>query len=309
MRLFKYLLFPFVLLHRIYIRKRNRKWAVNAPMKLANFYYKRVMKHNINWQNPQDLNEKINWLKFYSDTEIWTELADKYLVRKYIEDKGFKDILVDLYGVWENPEDIDFDSLPHSFVLKTNHACGTVLIIKDKQQINQEEIKQKLKEWLKLRMGLQTVEPHYLKIKPLIIAEELLEPKNGEIIDYKIFTASGVPELVLVCSDREIGVGCKLSMYDTQWNFTPEKITGIHKKDGVRQIPKPKSFEKMLAISKVLSKGFPQVRVDFYDIDGRLYFGELTFTSQGGYMNYISKEELLRIGRKVILPSKLSSRL
>lgn len=304
-KIIKVLFYPAVLLRRKYIRNRNRKWAVNNPKKLANYYYKNVMGHNINWDNPKDLNEKINWLKFYSDTSKWTELADKYKVRIYVESKGLKDILIPLYGVWEKPEDIDFASLPNSFVLKTNHACGTVMLVEDKDKLNISEAMNTLHSWLRIRLGIDTVEPHYLGIKPLIIAEELLKPiGGGKITDYKLFMANGDVELILVCSDREIGIGCKLSLYDTEWNFIPEKLAGYHKMDHVARLPKPLSFERMKEAARILAKDFPQVRVDFYDIGGKLYFGELTFTSQGGYMNYISPEELLRIGKKVTLPQR-----
>ena len=189
-KIIKILFYPAVLLRRKYIRNRNRKWAVNDPKKLANYYYKSMSGHDINWENPQDISEKINWMKFYSDTSRWTELADKYKVRAYVESKGLKDILVKLYGVWERPEDIDFTSLPDSFVLKTNHACGTVLLVEDKNKLNFQETLETLRSWMKMRIGIETVEPHYLSIKPMIIAEEYLN-KGSQLIDYKLFTFRG----------------------------------------------------------------------------------------------------------------------
>ena len=178
-KIVKVVCYPVVLLRRKYVRSRNKRWAIDDPKRLANYYYKHVMGHNINWDNPMDLNEKINWLKFYSDTSIWTELADKYKVRAYVESKGLKDILIPLYGVWEKPENIDFDSLPDSFVLKTNHACGTVMLVEDKSQLNVPEAMNTLRSWLRMRLGIDTVEPHYLGIKPLIMAEKLLKPIGG----------------------------------------------------------------------------------------------------------------------------------
>ena len=300
-RIVKFTFYPIVLLRRYIIKHRNRYWSFHNPKKLANFYYKNVMGHNIDWNNPKDLNEKINWMKFYIDTSKWTELADKYRVRAYVESKGLADILVPLYGVWEKPEDIDFSSLPKSFVLKTNHACGTVILVEDKNQFNIPKAVDELRLWMGMKMGIETVEPHYLRITPLIMAEKMLARAN-EIVDYKLFTINGNVELVLVCSDRTIGVGCKLSLYDADWNFIPEKLSGAHLKDNVERLPKPKSFERMKECARILSEGCSQVRVDFYDINGKLYFGELTFTSQGGYMNYIAPEELLRLGKKIVLP-------
>ena len=300
----KFVFYPIVLLRRVYMKHRNRSWAIYNPKKLANFYYKSVMGHDIDWNNPQDLNEKINWMKFYTDTSKWTELADKYRVRAYVESKGLADILVPLYGVWEKPEDIDFSSLPKSFVLKTNHACGTVILVEDKNQLNIQEAIDKLRLWMEMKIGIETVEYHYLQITPLIMAEKMLASAD-EIVDYKLFTINGNVELILVCSDRTIGVGCKLSLYNADWNFIPEKLSGVHLKDNVERLPKPKSFERMKECARILSEGFPQVRVDFYDINGKLYFGELTFTSQGGYMNYIAPEELLRLGKKIVLPKSI----
>lgn len=300
-RILKFVFYPIVLLRRDFIRRRNKIWSIRAPKKLANYYYKSVMGRNIDWNNPRDLNEKINWLKFYSDTSQWTNLADKYKVRAYVESKGLGDILVPLYGVWKNPEDIDFESLPESFVLKTNHACGTVVLVEDKTKLDISAIVNKLRSWMEIKIGVDTVEPHYLPITPLIMAEKMLARAN-EIVDYKLFTINGNVELVLVCSDRTIGVGCKLSLYDADWNFIPEKLSGVHSKDNVERLPKPQSFERMKECARILAKDFPQVRVDFYDINGKLYFGELTFTSQGGYMSYITPKELLRLGEKIVLP-------
>ena len=125
---------------------------------------------------------------------------------------------------------------------------------------------------------------------------------GGELIDYKLFLINGNFELAVVGSDRKIGVGCKLSIYDKQWNLRPEKLAGGHLADNVAAIPRPETFDEMIRCAEILSSDFPQVRVDFYEVNNRLYFGELTFTSQGGYMNYIAKDELLRLGNKLILP-------
>lgn len=179
-KMLKAMFYPLVLVRREYIKHRNVRWAEHHPMLLANYYYKNVMGHDINWSNPIDLNEKINWLKFKTDTSIWTTLADKYLVRNYIEEKGLGHLLPKLYGVWNNADDIDFEKLPNQFVLKTNHGCGTVILVKDKSTIDYASVRKQMNHWLTIRFGLETVEPHYLAIKPLITAEELLVP-NGVI--------------------------------------------------------------------------------------------------------------------------------
>lgn len=302
----KFIFYPLVVLRRRYIQIRNARWAEENPKALANYLYKNAMGHDIRWDAPEDLNEKINWLKFNSDTSKWTICADKYLVREYVENRGLGHILPKLYGVWERSSDIDFSKLPNKFVLKSNHACATVLLVEDKSKLNIPQTCQKMDEWLKIRWGKSTVEPHYLGITPLLIAEEYLQSADMcRLVDYKLFMINGKLELVLVCSDREIGVGCKISIYDKNWKFCPEKLAGNHSSDSVSPIVKPKTFEEMIRSAELLSSEFPQVRVDFYEIDGKLFFGELTFTSLGGYMNYIVEEELLRLGKLLKLPNPI----
>lgn len=279
------------------------KYLQNHDLKkLAGLIYRLNFGRRLNWDNPQNLSEKINWMKFHSDTSMWTQLADKYLVREYVKSKGLSEILVKIYGVWESAEDIDFNTLPQSFVLKTNHACGTVLLVDDKTKINENDTRDLFNEWLKITIGRKTAEPHYLGIKPLIIAEEYLKPSGKGLIDYKLFTVCGRTELVMVCSDRKIGVGASISLYDNNWNFCPERLGACHSEDRVPEIPKPQSFEKMKEYAEILCKEFPFVRMDFYDVDGKVYFGEMTFTPKGGYCTSLTDEESLRIGEQIILP-------
>lgn len=300
----KGIFYPIIFLRRQFIEKVYSYYKKHNLRKLAGLIYYQNIGKILNWKNPQNLNEKINWLKFYSDTSKWTELADKYRVRDYVRQKGLEEILVKLYGVWENAGQINFDILPRSFVLKTNHGCGTVIVVKNKADLNLEQTRKTLNEWLHLEFGRDTAEPHYLGIKPLIIAEELLQPENGCLVDYKFFMTGGKLSTILLVSDRVIGESYKLSTYDENWQYVPQRLNGVHSKDNVKPLPKPQTFEQMKQISEILSKDFPQVRVDLYEVNGKVYFGELTFTSQGGYMSYFSKEELLRMGRNVTLPKK-----
>lgn len=295
--------YPLVLVRR-YTLKAYMNYLARCDMKsLAGLLYFMTFDRRLHWDNPQDLSEKINWMKFYADTSMWTELADKYRVRAYVESKGLKDILVELYGVWETPEEIDFDLLPTSFVLKTNHACGTVLLVKDKNDLNILDVYDKLNEWLHIKIGRETAEPHYLGIKPLIIAEEYLNI-GGELIDYKLFTVNGETELVMVCSDREIGVHANISLYDKDWNFCPERLAECHANDNVPPMPCPSSFNKMKEYARILCTDFPHVRMDFYEVNGKVYFGEMTFTPKGGYCSTMTYEEQLRIGKMIVLPPK-----
>lgn len=289
------------LMHYSYLSRHN-------PQELADRLYIDATgnKNGINWESPVDLNEKINWLKFNSDTTKWSELADKYAVRKFIEEKGYKQYLVPLLGVWENANEIDFSTLPDSFVLKTNNGAGTVMVVEDKTLIDKRTVRAQLNKWLKNKFGLKRAEPHYLRIKPLIIAESLLRDESGissSLVDYKIWCFDGKAFGTKVYYNRH-RFEADTEWYDREWNYHPEKLVFTNKKgDGGGKITKPKNYEQMISFAEDLSKGFPQVRVDLYNIDGQIYFGEMTFTASGGYINAYSKEVLLEMGKLTKLPT------
>jgi hypothetical protein len=312
-QIIKTIFFPLLPIYRTMVKLRVQYLAEHNPIKLADFHHKKNTGRKINWENPQDLNEKINWLKFYSDTSEWTRLADKYKVREYVEQCGLSDILVKLYGHWTNPDDIDFGQLPDSFVLKTNNSSGTNIFVKDKSKIDVEKIRAQLHEWMKpLSIVTFSTEPHYLKIEPLIIAEEYLEEKgsfSSSLIDYKVWCFSGIPSCIFLCFNREKDSVC-IASYDTQWNYHPEyNVFSNVFRDGGDKIPKPEILPQMLHAAEILSRGFPQVRVDFYIINNKLFFGEMTFTSLGGNMTYFARDFLLEAGKKVDLKLAKEKRL
>lgn len=290
------------------IRKGIKKTKYRIlPVKtvISKEFYK-TFGHPLNWENPCDLNEKINWLKLYSDTSLWTELSDKYKVREYIKEKGLSHILVKLYGCWNNAEDIDFDKLPQSFVLKTNNGSGDVIVVKDKSEINMDKIRKELNIALKQKFGYSHGEPHYLMIKPCIIAEQYLEQSSDSyttsIVDYKIWCFNGKPNFIWTCYSRSKD-GVLVETRDLDWNYHPEKsVFTHHYKDGKGIVPKPKCLSQMIDIAAKLSYGFPQVRVDLYEIEGRVYFGEMTFTSNGGFNNFYTAEFLNELGSLIKLP-------
>ena len=257
-----------------------------------------------NLKDPLDLNEKILWLKLYSDTSKWTELADKYEVRNYVEKLGLGETLVKLYGVWNDEKDIDFESLPNSLIFKVNNGDGkgTFQIITDLKNEDKPTLKNLFHKWLKRKnIGNLSAEPHYNDIKPKIIAEELLPfPKDKKsVTDYKIWCINGKPRYIFICQDRDTQKNdISIMNYDTNWNPHPEML--IYSADYKRAnlISKPKNLDKMLEIATKLSTEFPIVRVDLYNIDGKIYFGELTFTSLGGMMNYFTPDFLLKLGKE-----------
>ncbi|WP_298615769.1 ATP-grasp fold amidoligase family protein [uncultured Odoribacter sp.] len=270
--------------------KRLVLYKIN-PRFSANYLFKKVFKRKINWKHPSNLIEKIVWLEFNSDTSLWTKCADKYLVRNYVRENGCEYLLNTLYGYWYSVDDIDFDSLPKSFVLKANNGCGTVMKVEDKGALDIQFLKKKLKRWISRPYGYHGGQIHYLKIRPCIIAEELLfqnkvaeKVSTDSLVDYKIWCFNGMPESVLVICNRK-KFTLDMILYDLEWNKKNEFILpGNHYHcNAAIDIPKPKSFDKMIEACKILAKPFKQVRMDFYEIDGKPYLGEMTFTTGYGY--------------------------
>lgn len=274
------------------------------PKTLAGIIYKRTFNKELNWKNPRNINEKINWLKFYSDTSEWSRLADKYEVRKYICECGFEDLLVKLYGKWDNAKDIDWNSLPDKFIMKTNNGSGDVLICRNKAELNTEEATRHFDKMLHNRFGNIFAEPHYNKIKPCIIAEELLDNKKQEVessslVDYKIWAFNGKPAYIWTCHNRTHAphYSVVVGIYDLDWNFHPEyAVSTPHYRLSDKAIPKPKSLDRMLEVAAKLSKGFPVLRVDLYEVDGKPYFGELTFSALAGFNDSYTDEFLNILG-------------
>lgn len=250
------------------------------PRLSAEAYYKRHHHgEEINLDNPRNLEEKIAWLALNTDTSVWTRCTDKYAVRGYIEEKGCGDTLVPLYGKWDTAEEVDFDSLPNSFVMKTNNGCGTVLIVKDKSKLNTMDVRKKLTKWLKKPYGYEGWNGHYLSIKPCLIAEAYLDDhsQNGILIDYKCFCIYGEIKAIVLYSDRRFkGHTYKANVYDKDWNLLHEsRVENVGE-----QFEKPATLPQMVEACKKLAGDFPFVRVDFYQVDGKLVFGELTFTPE-----------------------------
>lgn len=282
----------------IYVYGRNhQKW-------LANYIYRRCFGRNINWEYPTGFNEKIRWMQFNSDTSKWTLLADKYAVRQYLVEKGYNNILVPLLGKWSKANDIDFDTLPNSFVLKTNHGYGEVIVIKDKNTIDKKSVCEKIQSYLTTPFGYETVEPHYLKITPCIIAEEYLPNENNfsnSILDFKFYCFGGQPVNCGVYYNRNPKTHeTQCSFYDMDWNLHREWQNPC-KKTLSLEIPQPHNFEYMKQLCYELCKDFPFVRLDLYESNGKVYFGEFTFTPAGctgGSLNpslFAQYGELLKI--------------
>lgn len=279
-----------------------------CPKKLASMLYKEMYGTKLNWEHPQNIDEKINWLKFNSDTTRWTLLADKYRVRQYVTECGLEDILVPLYGKWDRAADIKWDCLPRQFVMKPNNGTHDILICKDKHSLDTIHWTKEIDKWLHTDYSKLQGEPHYRDIPPCIIAEQLLDVKkqpveSTSLIDYKVWAFDGKPAYIWCCMDRTSD-SVEVITYDTNWNAHPEyseNLFGFHLTD--KRLPRPVTLDKMLHAAAVLSKGFPQLRVDFYEVDGKLYFGEMTFTSSAGRNGFYTKEFRMELGRLTKLPT------
>ncbi|TYS69701.1 carbonic anhydrase [Sutcliffiella horikoshii] len=259
----------------------------------------------LNIKKPTRFTEKIQWYKLFYRKQLMVKCSDKYDVREYVASKGYSDILVPLYGVYDRAEDIVFDELPNQFVLKTTNGSHTNIICEDKSKLDIEVAKKKLNQWLNAWEGKVGREWAYHEIKPKIICEKLLEKdQNNDLVDYKFFCFNGQPFSLYVIVERFLKDGIKLGIFDTSFNKLPYKRIDIPALK--RDIKKPRNFERMLKIAKDLSVDFPHVRVDLYNIDGVIYFGELTFYNGSGYKGYVPDEFDFELGKQFVLPKSIN---
>ncbi|MDU2201796.1 MAG: ATP-grasp fold amidoligase family protein [Anaerococcus hydrogenalis] len=253
--------------------------------------YKIYMKTNLNLSDPKTFNEKLQWLKIHNRKPEYTMLADKYKVREYISKKIGEEFLIPLLGVRDNPNEIDFDSLPNKFVLKCNHNSGLgMCICKDKSNLNIKKVKRNLRRGLKQDYYITGREWPYKNIQRKIIAEKYMvnDSNSNEFTDYKFFCFNGYVDCVMVCLDRNSG-DPKFYFFDKDWKLKRLNKRG---KEAPKDftIPKPKCIDDMFDIASRLSEGFPFVRVDLYQSYGKIYFGEMTFYPDSGFDNNILKE-------------------
>lgn len=259
---------------------------------LEAMYFERIG-HHLDWDNLNTYTEKMQWEKFDHKDPIKTKLSDKYLVREWIKERIGEEYLIPLLGVWNDFDEINFDELPHSFVLKTNHGSGTNIIVKDKNYFNKRNARICFKDWMRIDYAYNTgFEMHYSDIDRKIIAEKYMETEYGELQDYKFLCFDGIPYYCWVDMGRYSTH--TRNVYDMNWELQEwnQAHYGIYKEP----IPKPKNFELMVNLAKVLAVGFPHVRVDFYNIDGKVLFGEMTFTNGCGFDPIIPEKYDLVLG-------------
>lgn len=242
--------------------------------------YRMVTGKSLHLNPPITYNEKLQWLKLNNRLDEYTSMVDKYEVRKFIEERVGEGYLIPTLGVWDRPEDIDFDSLPDEFVLKCTHDCGGLIICRDKTKLDREAAKKKLSKCLKHNFYYQGREWPYKNVKPRIYAEKYMsDPNEEQLSDYKVFCFNGVPKIIQVDYDRY--TGHKRQFFDTEWNRMD--VSFHFHSDTKKRIAKPSVLEEMLELAKKLSAGFPHLRTDFYIIGNKLYVGEMTFFHGTGF--------------------------
>ena len=265
-------------------------------------YYKHFKKF-IDFKNPKTFNEKLQWLKLYDRKHEYTTMVDKNAVKKYVADIIGEEYIIPTLGVWDSPEDIDFDALPNQFVLKWNHDSGSIVICKDKSQLNREEALKKLKKGKKYSGFWYGREWPYKNVKPCIIAEQYMEDaENGELRDYKFFCFGGVAKMMFVATERQKeGEEVKFDFFDM--DFKHLDVKQGHPNASISP-KKPERFDEMRHLAEKLSQNIPQLRVDFYEVNGHVYFGELTFSHFSGVVPFEPEEWDEILGRWIILAEK-----
>ena len=245
-------------------------------------------------------------MKFYGDTSLWPMLADKYAVREYVKEKIGEEYLIPLIGKWDKVDDIDWDGLPQQFVMKCNNGSGDVIVCQDKSKLNIEATKRHFTKCLKEKLSVLSGEPHYAKIKPCIIAESLLDAStqpcnSSSLVDYKIWVFDGKPLYTWCAWNREI-YHANVACYDMDWQFHPEWLVWTdHYVKPKAHIPKPQCFDKLMEAASKLAEGQPVARIDMYVCQDKVFFGEITMTSQGGYMDNYTPEFLEKMGEMTVL--------
>lgn len=257
--------------------------AYQRDKKFTEKQYWQFSKKGIDWNNPKTYNEKLQIYKLSKGMEKLWPYTDKWLVRKFVRKQIGSKILNKVYGIWEDASEINFNKLPKRFVLKTNHGSGWNIIVKDKSVINFKEVRNKLNAWLKINYyDYYGKERQYKLIKPKILCVKYLEDKKGQLKDYKFFCFDGKAHFIQVDIGRY--TNHKRNFYDRDWKSLPF-TKGPYPNSG-KIDPKPKNFRKMVNIAEKLSSKFKHARIDLYNVDGKIYFSETTFTPDCGLLSF-----------------------
>ncbi|MBW9324173.1 glycosyl transferase [Enterococcus casseliflavus] len=261
--------------------------------------YKKVMGKKLNLREPITFNEKLQWLKLYDRRKEYTFLVDKYKVKEIVGAKIGKEYLIPTLGYWSNFELIDFGSLPNQFVLKCTHDSGGVIICKNKKDFNFHEAQKKIDDSFGCNFFYMSREWPYKNVVPKIIAEEFI---SDNLSDYKFFCFNGEVKIVLVCRNRYTKEGLTEDFFDTDWKHL--NMSRKHHPNSTKDICRPEKLDEMINLAEILSENIPFVRVDLYEVDGKVYFGELTFFPASGLEGFVPECWDKTLGEWLILPEK-----
>ena len=293
------------LLRRL-IRRLERKGRFNS---FSDKLYLEVMfwtntDKQLNLKDPKTFNEKLQWLKLYDRKPEYTRMVDKYEVKKYVAERIGEEYIIPTLGVWDRFEDIDLDSLPDQLVLKCTHDSGGLVICRDKAKQDWDTAKGMIERSLKRNYYLHGREWPYKDVKPRIIAEQFMQDEtqpNG-LLDYKFYCFNGEPKLLYISEGLEDHSTAKISFLNLDWTFADFHRSDFRPFDHLP--PKPNNYDQMLILAKELSAGIPFLRVDLYEINGKIYFSELTFSPCSGMMPFEPEQWNEKLGGWITLPSK-----
>lgn len=266
--------------------------------------YRYHMGKELDLEDPRTYTEKLQWLKLYDHRPVYTDMVDKYQAKRFVAERIGEAYVIPTLGVWDRPKDIDFDSLPEKFVLKCTHDSGGLVICKDKSRLDREAAVEKLAKCLKRDYFEVHREWPYKNVNKKIIAEAYMEDlADGELRDYKFFTFGGVPRVLYIAQGRGKGEPTVADFFDMEFNHLPFTID-----HDTAEVPphRPENFERMQSLVAKLSEGTPQLRVDFYEVDGKVYFGEMTFFHCSGFAAFHPESWDETFGSWVTLPEKCS---
>lgn len=297
---------------KLLYRVKRKLLLMAAPMLSDEFFLKRLFKlrfgRSLNLENPKTYNEKLQWLKLHDRRPEYPIMVDKAEVKKYVASIIGEEHIIPTLAVYNRVEEIDFDALPNQFVLKCTHDSGGIVICRDKDKLDRKDAIKKLKKGLKTNYFYQNREWAYKNVKPRIIAERYMTNDSNsavdELSDYKWFCFDGEPKAMFIATDRFAeGEETKFDFYDMDFNHLP--FTNGHP-NASKPISKPAGFGTMKELARKLSRGIPHVRVDFYDVNGQIYFGELTFFHWSGTMPFEPEEWDYKFGEWLMLPQLIT---
>lgn len=266
--------------------------------KFVRIKYRLAMGKKLDLENPQTYNEKLQWLKLHDQRSEYSTMVDKYDAKKYVADIIGEEYIIPTLGIYNSFEEIDFELLPQQFVLKCTHNSGGIVICKDKDHLNKAKAKRFLTKYLHKNPYWSNREYPYKNVKPRIIAEKFMVDESGtELKDYKFFCFDGKCKMMFIATERPKNT--KFDFYDTQFNHLP--FTNGHPCSS-KELKKPENFEEMIFVAEKLSQGIPHVRVDLYNINGKIFFGELTFFHWSGKVPFEPEEWDYKVGEWLHLP-------